>query len=174
MTFKMLAMDDDKVSIEFTVRPLEEGDLPRVLELYSANMANILAGVEPIDALRSITDSGSAQKHEAWIVETSGTVIGLAMVVVERDSFVHLKLLCVAADAPKRQQIVRDLAEMVMRYTWESGGMKLIVHTALPAGRFIDFMHAFGFDFSRERDAGDQHVVEFYRNLYERPPAFDA
>ena len=164
-------MGDDKASPEFTVRPLRQGDLPGVVKLRYVSMPNVLAGVELIDAIENAPD-GSTERHEAWVAEAAGRFIGLAMVLVEREPLVRLKLVCVAQHAPQRRRIRRALVEVVMRYTWESDCLKLVVHSGLPAGCFIKFMHNFGFDFSRERWMGDEHIVEFYRNLYERPQAF--
>jgi hypothetical protein len=171
-----VGMDDDKVSPSFTVRPFREGDLPGIVKLRSVSMSNVLGGVEPIDSIQNALD-GNAERHEAWVAEAAGAFIGLAMILVEREPLVRLKLVCVAQHAPQRRRIRRALVEVVMRYTWESDCLKLVVHTGLPAGCFIKFMHAFGFDFSRERwvgDEHDEHIVEFYRNLYERPAAFYA
>src|SRR5258705_9499389 len=121
-------MDDDKVSPEFTVRPLRAGDLPGVVKLRSMSMSNAHLGVEHIDAIQNALD-GSADRHQAWVAEAAGRFIGLAIVFIERESLVHLKWVSVAAGAPQRRQIRRALVGVVMRHTWESGCLKLIVDT---------------------------------------------
>src|SRR5262249_6081268 len=124
-------MDDDKSSTEFKVRPLKEGDPLRTSEFPWPNMSSILSGIHSINAMESDVDLGAGARHEAWIVEAAGRLIGLAMLVVERDALAHLKWIGVAPDVLERRQITKVLVEHVMRYTWESGCLKLIVHTSL-------------------------------------------
>ena len=167
-------MEDGENGTMFAVRALRQDDLPHILDSCLVSMTNVLAGAMTIDPIQDVLDSANAEGHQAWIVEAAGRFMGLAIVFIERESLVHLKWVSVAAGAPQRRQIRRALVEVVMRHTWESDCLKLIVHTGHPAGCFLKFMHAFGFDFSRERWLDDEHTIEFYRNLYERPEALPA
>jgi hypothetical protein len=58
---------------------------------------------------------------------------------------------------------------MAIADAYKRGYLKLVVHTNLPPCRLTVALHDLGFEFSRERSTGGEHVLEFYQNLYERP-----
>jgi hypothetical protein len=137
-------------------------------------MSDYLAGIELANVTPNCVDGATAATHAAcWVVESAGRLVGLAVVCFECASLARVKIVGFAPDVPDRHQVANTLFERLLRYTWESGCLKLVVHTVLPASPLIEFMHAFGFDFARERREGDERVVEFYRNLYVRPAAFE-
>jgi hypothetical protein len=80
-----------------------------------------------------------------------------------------LRCLCVDPAVADRHVVARGLAERAIRDAYKRGYLKLVVHTNLPPCRLTAALHDLGFEFSRERSTGEEHVLEFYQNLYERP-----
>jgi N-acetylglutamate synthase-like GNAT family acetyltransferase len=110
-----------------------------------------------------------AGKHHLWVAEAFGRIIGSAAVLHNDDSLAHLRYLCVAPDLAERPVIAMGLAERAIRDAYERGYLKLVVHSNLPPNRLATVLHDLGFEFSRERETGGEHMLEFYQNLYEQP-----
>ena len=145
-------MDDDKVSPNFTVRPLNERDLPFARELFP-------------DARRHL----ASDRHNSWLVQKAGEIVGIAVVVIENDALAHLMYLHVRPNCRNHRDATLVLAEFVLRHAWDRGYLKLVIHDRPAEPTLVSFLHELGFEFSRVHAAGHEHVVEFYRNLYEPP-----
>jgi hypothetical protein len=92
------------------------------------------------------------------------------VVIRSSPSLAHLRSLCVAPEFAERHVVASSLAEMAIRDAGERGYLKLVVHTDLPPCQLTTALHDLGFEFSRERSVGGEHLLEFYQNLYERLP----
>jgi len=153
----------------FRVRRFETQDREAVLAMLPADMMHSQSCSETIDVLCNAVEGGNGAKHDVWIAEAFGRIIGSATVVRNDASLAHLQCLSVAPDVAERKEVARGLAEMAIRDAWDHGYLKLVVHTDLPPDRFTAFLHDLGFEFSRERAIDGDHVLEFYINLYARP-----
>jgi GNAT superfamily N-acetyltransferase len=153
----------------FSVRRFEVRDREAVLALWPADVMHLLPGSETIDVLISSVQDAIAGKHHVWVAEAFGRIIGSAAVIHSDFSLAHLRYLYVVPDFAERQVVARGLAETAIRDAYERGYLKLVVHSNLPPSRLATALHDLGFEFSRERETGGQHVLEFYQNLYERP-----
>ncbi|HEY2584667.1 MAG TPA: GNAT family N-acetyltransferase [Tepidisphaeraceae bacterium] len=164
-------MEDQRSSgsASVRVRPFEIGDLRRWFESDAPVPADGRADAAPSEVVRTLFDFEFAGTTNAWIVESAGRLIGMAVVLIESDALAHLKHLWIARGVTDHPNVARALAETAIRHAWEGGCLKLVVHTALPASRLILPMHELGFEFAGARSNGGEAVVEFYRNLYERP-----
>ena len=156
-------------SPRFRVRPFPIGDLTRWFESQLPLPAEGPLDSGPLEVVRTFLDVEIPGSQNAWIVESAGRIIGVAVVQIENDVLAHLKHVWVAPDAPNHRHVASTLAATAIRDTWEYGYLKLVVHTAVPASRLVASMHELGFEFARAHSMGGEPVVEFYRNLYERP-----
>ena len=153
----------------FSVRRFAARDREAVLALWPAAVMHLQPGSETFDVLIDSVEGAIAGKYHVWVAEAFGRIIGSVAVFCNDDSLAHLRCLYVAADFADRHLVARGLAEMAIRDTWERGYLKLVVHTDSPPSRLTPYLHALGFEFSREHSMGGEHVLEFYQNLYERP-----
>lgn len=153
----------------FSIRPFEARDHEAVLALWPGAVMHSPPDSETIDVLIHSVEGAMAGKDHVWVAEAFGRIIGSAAVIRNNASLAHLRCLHVAPDCAERHVVAKGLADMAIRDAWERGYLKLVVHTNLPPGRLTPALHELGFEFSRERSTGGEHVVEFYQNLYERP-----
>lgn len=149
------------------VRPLEARDLKDAGETFPSAMAHVHAG--PADSMHSFFEEVTSGRHNAWVAEANGRIIGMAVVSIESQTLARLTYLHVTSDGPHHAPAARALAEFAIREAWDGGYLKLVVHTGIPAIHVIEYMHELGFEFARTHLSGSQRVVEFYRNLYEPP-----
>jgi hypothetical protein len=166
-----MCMDENFVSPShlFSVRPFEARDREAVFGLWPAEVMHLPPGSQTVDVLNNSVEGAIAGKHHVWVAESSARIIGSAAVISDDPVLAHLRYLCVAPDVTARDVVVRTLAETAIRDAWERGYLKLLVHTNSPPGQPAAFLHELGFEFSRERSRGGEHVLEFYLNLYELP-----
>jgi hypothetical protein len=157
----------------FSVRRFQTLDRDAVLALWSADVVHSLRACETHDVLNPRIEGGLDGNHHVWVAETVGQIIGSVSVIRDSASLAHLRYMCVPADLPARQAVIRGLADAAIRDAYERGYLKLVVHTQWPPARLADGFHQLGFEFSRERLNEGEHVLEFYQNLYQppRPPA---
>jgi hypothetical protein len=168
-----LMHDNFTISSEpFSVRRFEVRDREAVLALWPADVMHSLPGTETTEMLIDSVEGAIAGKDHVWVAEAFGRIIGSAAVIHSDFSLAHLSYLCVVPDFAERQAVARGLAEMAIRDAYERGYLKLVVHSTLPPSRLATALHDLGFEFSREREAEGEHVLEFYQNLYERPRTF--
>jgi hypothetical protein len=129
---------------------------------------NFNASIEPF-SVRRFEGGELAGNHLIWVAEAFGRTVGSATVTHNDPSVAHLRSLCVAPDFASPPAVAKALAETAIREVYERGYLKLVVHTDLLSGRLTPALHNLGFEFSREHLIDGERVVEFYRNLYERP-----
>ena len=153
----------------FSVRRFDARDRDAVLALWPADVMHSLPGPETLDMLINSVEGAIAGKHHVWVAEAFGRIIGSAVVIGNDESLAHLRYLYVAPDFAERQVVARGLAQTAISDAYERGYLKLVVHSNLPPSRLATTLHDLGFEFSRERETGGEHVLEFYQNLYERP-----
>lgn len=153
----------------FTVRQFEARDREAVLALCPGDVMHSQGDSEANDVLMDAVEGAIAGKHQMWVAEAFGRIIGSAAIIPNDVALAHLRYLCVAHDFADRHVVARGLAEMAIRDAWERGYLKLVIHTNSPPSAAAALLHELGFEFSRERGAGEEHVLEFYQNLYERP-----
>jgi N-acetylglutamate synthase-like GNAT family acetyltransferase len=116
-----------------------------------------------------VVDGAIGGRHQVWVAESYGRIIGSVGVIRDNALVAHLRYLSVAPDLADGQAVATCLTERAIRDAYERGYLKLVVHSSLPPNRLTTVLHNLGFEFSRERDTGGEHVLEFYQNLYERP-----
>lgn len=155
----------------FSVRRFEAPDHEAVLALWPAGVMHSQPESDVLDVLINSVQGAIAGKDHVWVAEASSRIIGSAAVIHINDSLAHLRCLCVAPDVAERHIIARSLAQVAITDAYKRGYLKLVVHTDLPPCRLTAALHELGFEFSRERLTGNEHVLEFYQNLYETPGA---
>ena len=155
----------------YSVRRFEVPDHEAVLALGPAGVMHLQPGSNALDVLINSVEGAIAGKDHVWVAEASSRIIGLAAVIHINDSLAHLRCLCVARDVAQRHIVARGLAQVAITDAYRRGYLKLVVHTDLPPCRLTAALHELGFEFSRERLTGNEHVLEFYQNLYETPGA---
>jgi N-acetylglutamate synthase-like GNAT family acetyltransferase len=153
----------------FSVRRFELRDHDGVLALWPAAVMHFQSDADTFDVLIDSVEGAAAGKDHVWVAEAYGRIIGSAAVIPVNVSQAHLRCLCVAPNVAERDVVARGLAEMAIRDAYKRGYLKLVVHTNLPPCRLTVALHDLGFEFSRERSTGGEHVLEFYQNLYEWP-----
>jgi|SRR5271156_4990973 len=153
----------------FSVRRFEAQDREAVLALWPVAVKYSQAGSETIDGLINSVEGATAGKHHMWVAEAFGRIVGSVAVICNDASLAHLRYLCITPDFVEPRVVARGLAEIAIKDAWERGYLKLVVHTDSPPSQPTAFLHDLGFEFSRERWMGREHVLEFYQNLYERP-----
>lgn len=153
----------------FAVRRFEHRDRQAVLALWPAAVMHLQPGLEPLSVLTHAIAGTLTGKHHLWVAEAAGRIIGATAVIRIDATQAHLNCLCVIPDWAQRQAVANHLADTAIRDAWERGYLKLVVHTPASPGQLAAILHELGFEFSRERAMGTEHVLEFYRNLYERP-----
>ena len=151
----------------FSVRRFEAKDRSGVMALYAAYSRHGCAS--GMADLASASFEGDAAGHQMWVAEAGGRIIGSAAVISHEVRVAHFKNLSVATDQFDRHRVARGIAKLAVADVWERGYLKLIVHTEAPANRVAADLRDMGFAFSRERDVGGEHVLEFYQNFYELP-----
>jgi hypothetical protein len=154
------------------VRPFEVRDREAVLGLWPADLMHSQPGAQTIDLLMNSVEGAIAGKHHVWVaedVEAVPRIVGAVAVITDNAWLAHLRYLYVAPDVTERHVVARSLAETAIRHAWERGYLKLLVRSNSPPCRPAAFLHDLGFEFSRENTMGEEHVLEFYLNLYERP-----
>src|SRR6266446_877964 len=119
----------------FSVRRFETQDREAVLALWPGDLINSQPCSKTIDLLINSAASENAGKHDVWIAEAFGRIIGSAAIVRYDASQAHLKCLSVAPEIVERKIVARGLAEAAIRDAWERGYLKLVVHTHLPPGQ---------------------------------------
>lgn len=149
------------------VRPLEPRDLKHAGETFPGAMVHIHAG--PADSMHSFFEQVASGRQNAWVAEAEGSIIGIAVVSIESQALARLMYLHVTGDGENHERAAKALAEIAIRDAWDGGYLKLVVHARIPANHVIAYMHDLGFEFARDHSSGRQRVIEFYRNLYERP-----
>ena len=152
----------------FLVRRFEAADIVEVAALLWAGVMQSQTGAQTVNRMADYAAEAIEAKHHVWVAESFGRIIGSAVVMSDDRSLAHLRCLCVAPDRAERHIVAEALAELAIRDTWECGYVKLEVHADLPPNRLTAALHELGFEFSRERAMGAEHVLEFYQNLYER------
>jgi N-acetylglutamate synthase-like GNAT family acetyltransferase len=153
----------------FLVRRFESRDREAVLALWPAAVMQLQPRSDTLDVLIHSVEGAIAGKDQVWVAEASGRIIGSAAVICTNASLAHLRCLCVAPDVAERHVVARGLAELAIRDAYKRGYLKLVVHTEFPPNRLTAALHDLGFEFSRERSTSEEHVLEFYQNLYEQP-----
>ena len=150
------------------VRPVEARDLATALDFFPGAMIH-LRGPDPTGTSHNYSQEFASGRQRAWVAEAEDRLIGMAVLSVESQTLARLTYLHVAGDGPHDAPAARALAEIAIRKAWDAGYLKLVVHTHIPAGHVIEYMHELGFEFARTHSSGSERVVEFYRNLYEPP-----
>jgi len=156
----------------FSVRRFEARDIEAVIALLSAGVMYSHSGTTTVDLSPIIKGVAAAiaGKHPVWVAESSGRIIGVTVGICDGNSLAHLRCLCVAHDIEEPHVVVQTLTESAIKDAWECGYVKLIVHTDMPLNQLTATFHDLGFEFSRDGAMGSEHTLEFYLNLYERPP----
>jgi hypothetical protein len=153
----------------FSVRRFEAKDHPAVLALWRTAEMRLRPVSDASDVLIEPSEGDLPANHLIWVAEASGRTVGSATVIHNNPSVAYLRSLCVAPDLASPPAVARALAETAIREVYERGYLKLVVHADLRSGRLTPVLHDLGFEFSREHLFDGEHVIEFYRNLYERP-----
>jgi hypothetical protein len=157
-------------SIEpFAVRRFEAKDHPEVLALWRTAQMRLQPVSDTIDVLIKPGEGDVAGNHFIWVAESSGRTVGSATVIHDNPSVANLRFVYVAPDFASPPAVAKALAETAIREVYDRGFLKLVVHTNSPSSRLNPALHDLGFEFSRERLIDGERVIEFYRNLYERP-----
>jgi hypothetical protein len=157
-------------SIEpFAVRRFEAKDHPEVLALWQTAQMRLQPVSEIMDVLIKPGEGDVAGNHLTWVAEAFGRTVGSATVIHDNPSVANLRIVYVAPDFASPPAVAKALAETAIREVYDRGFLKLVVYTDSPSNRLNPALHDLGFEFSRERLFDGERVIEFYRNLYERP-----
>lgn len=151
------------------VRPLEAGDLMDALEMFPGAIMHLHPVPSTAGAKRGLSKGVVSGRQRAWVAEAEDQLIGMAVLSCDSQTLARLTYLNVSGAGSHYASAARALAEIAIREAWDGGYLKLVVHTQIPAGHFIEYMHELGFEFARTHSSGSERVVEFYRNLYEPP-----
>lgn len=117
-----------------------------------------------------IRESLGSERDRFFVAEAGGRVIGTLAVVEASPDVGHLHWLRVDPRWQKDLAVARALIRAVAGHARDVGLLKLALHAPQGAEqRLAKYYHRLGFEFSRTRQIGDVHVLEFYLNLYERP-----
>jgi GNAT superfamily N-acetyltransferase len=154
----------------FRVRPLEVRDLRHAWEMFPGALRHLSAGQNAGEAIDVFFDAVASGRRNAWVAETAERLIGMVVVTIESTALARLTYLHVTPEHAEHGDAARALAATAIRDTWEAGYPKLAVHTHIAESHVIAFMYELGFAFSRVQTVANERVVEFYRDLYHRPP----
>jgi len=150
------------------VRSFRPLDRPDVLRLYHDGL---LAGcVDPKDRAADLDDIEGAYfrrpQNHFWIAEANGVVIGTVAVSEDDAGITHLRRLRVASAWQKNSGVAVELIKAAIHHARSHGCLKLVFHTSLDGEQAVKLLDRLGFQFSRTRDIGGRHLIEFYDNLY--------
>ena len=159
-------------SAPFSVRCFEARDRAALQALGLVDATPAPPSPEAKEALANSAEDATDGKVHVWVAEAVDQVIGAVAVIHDNASLAHLKYLCVAPGLAGWRDVASELAETAIKDAYDRGYLKLVVHTPLPPSRLTTHLHYLGFEFSRERLLGEEHALEFYLNLYQRPPAW--
>ena len=161
---------DFNASIEpFAVRRFEAKDHSAIMALWRTAQTRLQPVSDRMEVLITPGEGEVPGNYFIWVAEASGRTVGSATVIQNNPSVANLRFLYVAPDVASPPAVARALAETAIREVYERGFLKLVVHTDLPSGKLNPALHDLGFEFARERRIDGERVIEFYRNLYERP-----
>jgi N-acetylglutamate synthase-like GNAT family acetyltransferase len=154
-----------------TVRPSAPADRPAVERLIAVGVLPGHVDYESREADRIRASLGSA-RDRFLVAEAAegGPVVGTIAVVEGAPDVGHVHWLRVDPAWQGGLVVARRLVRAAAAHAREVGLLKLAMHA--PAGaveRLAPYYQGLGFAFSRAREVGGVHVLEFYLNLYERP-----
>ncbi len=112
----------------------------------------------------------SAREH-FWVAQAGDQVIGTVAIAEIGPDIGHLHWLRVAPEWQAEHRVARRLLQAAALHAQEIGFLKLVYHAPANAEAPIaEYFHLLGFEFSRTRATSGPPMLEFYLNLYERPP----
>jgi N-acetylglutamate synthase-like GNAT family acetyltransferase len=113
----------------------------------------------------------ASPRDHFWVAEVDGEVVGtVALRELNRDVG-HLHWLRVSPAWQANRHVARRLVQTAAAHARKMGFLKLVLHT--PDGaqpRVSAYFHLLGFELFKRRTVGGRNMLEFYLNLYAKPP----
>jgi N-acetylglutamate synthase-like GNAT family acetyltransferase len=157
----------------FSVRVAKAADRPKILSLYPHGL-NQVAGPETLHWISQLINAPDPNPNRFWIAETDDRLIGCVILSKADANVAHLFGLCVEFASDAREAVLKRLGETAVADAWESGYLKLVIHTDHSPEKLSGALHQLSFEFSREAWLDGTHVLEFYQDIYHRPDRQEA
>ena len=162
---------------EVCLRSFRATDRPDVLRLYRHGL---LAGVpdpaDPATEIEAIEEIYlKPPQNHFWVAEVTERVIASVAIAEDDRRVAHVRLLRVdpAWKMWRDTGVAGALIERAAQHAREHDCPKLVLHSPVNDEWAIRSLHRLGFEYSRARELGGKHLLEFYLNIYERPKKSD-
>jgi N-acetylglutamate synthase-like GNAT family acetyltransferase len=152
----------------FSVRVATAADRPNILKLYPHGL-NQAAGNGTLRLISQLINAPDSNSNRFWIAELDDRLIGCVILSTADPNVAHLFGLCVESASGARDAILKRLGETAVADAWETGYLKLVIHTDHSPEKLSGTLRQLSFEFSREAWLDGTHVLEFYQDIYHRP-----
>ena len=181
---KMLPSPDVPSHRSHDVAPASAGTAPRlrsycakdrqeVLRLYRhGRLAGVPDPSDPATDLDHIEDVYLKRPQDHfWVAEADSHVIASIAITEDDQQVGHVRRLRVDPEWKiwHGDEIAGVLIQKVTRHARQHECLKLVLHTAVSDEWAIALLHRLGCEYTRARNLGGRHLLEFYLNLYMRP-----
>jgi N-acetylglutamate synthase-like GNAT family acetyltransferase len=136
-------------------------------------LAGLPDPLDPATDLEQIEDVFLKRPQDHfWVAHVDSEIIGSIAITEDDKQIAHVRRLRVdpAWKAWRGGEVARGLIRTATHHARQHDSLKLVFHTAVNDDQVIVLLHELGFEFARTRELRGKHLLEFYLNLYMRPP----
>ncbi len=155
-----------------TIRSATDNDLPALRELFQAGMQEGEVQFNDTGAdIENIHDGylAGSEHNGFWVAQRDGSVLGMIGVQQVDDAVAEVRRLRVHPEY-RRQGVGTALMKHAVSFCRDHEYLKIILDVRGERAGAIRMFEKFGFYLAKVREQDERRVLDFYVDLYHKPP----